>query len=115
MGNRVKSAQPCRITTIIFINIQSTNYPLKPQPGDLPIFKYMTMLSNMFPAQEHFQGCAGYVASQNQQLNVLPCTGQGLGLPFEGDVYLQDRMPALQIQFPKELGGDLFFLMFPYS
>lgn len=88
MGNSVKSAQPCRITTIIFINIQSTNYPLKPQPGDLPIFKYMTMLSNMFPAQEHFQGCAGYVASQNHQLNVLPCTGQGLGLPFEGDICL---------------------------
>lgn len=37
MGNKVKSAQPCKVI-IIFINIQSANYPLKPQAGDLPVF-----------------------------------------------------------------------------
>lgn len=73
----------------------------------------MPMLSNVFSAQEHFQGCAGCVASQNHQLDVLPCTGQGLCLHFGGNVYLQVRVPVLQIQFPKELGGDLF-LDVPY-
>lgn len=107
----VKSAQPCKIT-IIFINIQSTNYPLKPQPGDLPVFNPWQRCLMCF--QHKSIAKAVLDVWHHKTISWMSCHAQGKAGPAFWGGYLSLRQDACSANsVPQGIRRWFFFLMFP--
>lgn len=105
----MKSAQPFQITTIIVINIQSTNYPLKPQPGDLPVFN-----TNRCCLLRFQRGSVSRAVPDVWPHTAIGCTSsmygpRGYTLPFEGLCFIQTGWLLCKFSSPKNEGMILLW------